>query len=378
MQGELSRLAARIGLKQLVQQAKSCSDGGAIEMPFNAQIAQLAVHYHRTSARVLWEFAESDATRLEPLYEELYRCLAENLALDRPPFLGNEVTFSIASKNLEHIEAGDRQVVGVIKNVIIDLAETRSWRMRVDPDAPNLLFDVRCVDNKIKLSLDLVRRPHHLHGYRRRTVAAPLREDLAAGLLMLARYDSRDELLVDLFAGSGTILAEAHGLATASPIFNDGFRPTIDDIAPRLGLEPIKGPLFADATCPLAACEPDRDAQSAIAQNLQACGAQSSVLALHPGRFEELTAADLEQLLESSGKKRGLILSNPPYGLRLGEDAELRQSFQALGQLLESLLQWRAAFIISHDDFEKELRYRARVKKPLSNGPIRAQFMLFD
>jgi putative N6-adenine-specific DNA methylase len=100
-------------------------------------------------------------------------------------------------------------------------------------------------------------------GYRRERGVAPLREDLAAALLMLARYDARSELLVDPFAGSGTIAIEAACMAQARPVWVAGRKPSLLGMPAFADVPPLGDqPLFADTQPIVIAADRDPTMQS--------------------------------------------------------------------------------------------------------------------
>src|SRR5690606_728822 len=95
----------------------------------------------------------------------------------------------------------------------------------VDPARPDVWIDVRMLDGQIIVSVDLAGRPMHQRGYRHLSGVAPVREDVAALMLMLARYDSRSDILIDPMGGAGTIAIEAACMATGRGVWCSGYVP---------------------------------------------------------------------------------------------------------------------------------------------------------
>ncbi|HUH03254.1 MAG TPA: hypothetical protein VML75_14755, partial [Kofleriaceae bacterium] len=239
MEAELSRLARR-ALGRVPTRAGRAGSGTLV-YPYDAELASLALRYHRTSTRVLTELYRCDAARLEPLYDEVHAAV---VADDRP-WLRDGLGISVRARNVAEFAAGERQIVGTVKNAIIDAARARGWDVRLEPDQPDLLVTARMHDRTLSISLDLGERSLSQRGYRRQAGDAPLREHLAAVLLMLARWDSRREVLFDPMCGSGTIAIEAALMANAEP----RLPATALDRAPLISCaaEVVGGPLFADA-----------------------------------------------------------------------------------------------------------------------------------
>ncbi len=214
MAGELSRLAGRAFDRVRLPTPKKEGLGG-LAYPFDLATAALAVRYHRTSSRVLWGLFQSRAARLEPLYDDLLGAMSR----ETRPWFSEGATFSVAAANMERFAAGARQVVGVVKNAVIDGAARQGISLAVDPDRPDVRLEARMHDDVITVSVDLGGRPMNQRGYRGERGTAPLRENLAAVLVMLARHDPRREILLDPMAGSGTSAIEAAAMARGLPVW---------------------------------------------------------------------------------------------------------------------------------------------------------------
>lgn len=392
MAGELSRLARRAfsqeRSRELLGRPPQKSGPGGLLYPFAADLAALAVLYHRTSARCLWDLHCSSATRLEPLFEDLCASIAE----DDRSWMRDGMSFSVLAFNAESIEAGERQVVGVVKNALIEGAAKRGMTLRLDPDRPDFTFHARSSEDRdgkpqLVVSLDLAGSPMHRRGYRTSSGDAPLREDLAANLIMLSRFDARSEVFIDPLAGSGTLAIEAALMAAGTGVWMSGRRPDIyrlPEFAEHLNV--LGKPLFADSMPSIYAAELDPEVYAAMDRNLAAAGTSSQTTTFG-GDFREW---DLAPTLHG---KKGLILTNPPYGARIGGNIrELRALYRDLGDWCRQFRGFRAGFIIGEPEADREKREgpsivwlfeenfggEVRVKKPLRNGPLHAQFLLYD
>lgn len=398
MAGELSRLAKRAlpgerSRELLARPPRKVGPGGLV-YPYADDLAAVAVTYHRTSARVLWDVCLSSATRLEPLYDEL---LADFQAEQRPWFLRGG-RLSVLAFGTQSVEAGERQVVGVVKNALLDAARARGIDWQVDPDSPDVILHARSVPTgesegakaELTVSIDLAGRPMHQRGYRLAHGDAPLREDLAASLVLLARHDARRQVLVDPLAGSGTILIEAALLACAQSLWPSGQRP-LGARLPGLAeaLSGLPEALFADTRAALFAAELDPVTAGHLQDNAVRAGVREQI-SLFQGDFRQW---DLGSALSVSRGEPGLLLTNPPYGVRMGgSEQELGRLYRDLASFCRSLpgagAGWTLAFIVGEaEDPEREssvalfLRSvggKPRIRKPLANGPLRAQFLLYD
>ena len=378
MAGELSRLAVRAIGRRPPEPRKAGT--GTLVYPFDPGLAVVAATYLRTATRALRDLYASPARRLEPLYDDL---LAQ-VAADERGWIGDGESISIEAGNLGPFAAGARQVVGAVKNAILDGMARRSIRIRVDPDRPDVRLHARLDDDEtVVVSQDLVsgaeRRSMSQRGWRIEHGAAPLREHLAAVLLMLGRFDPRHDVLVDPMCGAGTIPIEAALMARGEPLTPlprrpaAAMRPPLDAAAADLG-----HPLFADASPVIVGNDHDLEVLLAAKGNAGRAGVTGQVT-WRRGDLSGLTPDEIGAIAEERGRsaERGLLLANPPYGERL-DAADLRLLYGELADTCARFRGWRAGFLVGNEDFERVVGGRPAVKKPLSNGNIRAHFYLYE
>lgn len=374
MAGELSRLAGRAFDRRRLPAPKK-EGQGTLVYPFDLSTAALAVRYHRTCSRVLWSLFGSRAARLEPLYDDFLA----NLGREPLSWLEGVRTFSVSPVNVGSFAAGERQVVGAVKNAVIDGAGQRGVRLEVDAAKPDIHLVVRMHDDEVTLSIDLAGGPMSRRGYRAGGGTAPLRENLAAVLVMLARHDARSEVLLDPMAGSGTIAIEAAALARGEPVWPASREPAARRLAPFAGfLDGPADPLFADTRPLVIASEVDGQTHALSRGNTARAGAADSV-ENWCGDFRQIDRRRIREIAEARGLSadRGVILSNPPYGERL-DGNRLAELYRDLGHWCGQFTGWRAAFLVANPAFERAFGGRPRIKKPLRNGPLRAYFYLYD
>lgn len=363
---ELARLCRR-ALGALRRQKPVKLGPGAVAFPFDPRVAAVALRFHRTSSRILWDLYESRASRLESLHDELRGAVAG----DTRDWCAGARTLSIRPRNLKGFPAGVRQVVGAVKNAVIAGLKARGIEMSVSPDAPEILLSVRRHDDRIIVSVDLHGASRHQRGYRVEAGDAPLRENLAATLLMLARYDPRRDLLVDPCAGSGTIAIEAALMARGQPL--DGPSPRWPAIA-AAGVPTTA--LWPDARPRIVAIEIDPEVAGAARRNAERARAEIEVIT---GDLRESRPPAL------APDERGLILCNPPYGRRLEGQADLAAE---LGQFAAAVPGYRVGALTEERHFERrfEAGYRRgegrrstlRSSRPLPNASAPTRFLLFD
>ena len=373
MEAELKRIAQRAVKKRPDNPRKEGL--GQLVYPFDADLAWAAVTYLRTPTRVLWDVYRSTATRLEPLYDELL----EDILKDTRSLMRDRDGISVEVRHVEDFPAGERQIVGTVKNALVDGAGRRGKRLHVDAERAATRWVVRMDDKKeIVVSIDLGGGSLSQRGWRREAGDAPLREHLAAVLLMLARFDPRKDTLVDPMCGAGTIPIEAVLAARAVPRDAPGLAA--------LGLDKPAAPLFADADPLVIGCDIDIQVLAAARDNARAAQAADQIT-FQRSDVAHLRPATIHAIATERGKtiENGLILSNPPYGERLA-DHDLEDIYGSLAEACSRFRSgptgsWRAAFLVGSpilEDVFFDVIGRPRIKKPLANANLRAYFYLYD
>jgi 23S rRNA G2445 N2-methylase RlmL len=369
MAAELTRIARRaLGIRPPVPRKEGL---GQLVMPFDRDLAWAAVTYLRTPTRVVWDVYRSQATRLEPLYDEL----VGDATNDPRALFRDGDGLSVEARHVEAFAASDRQIVGTVKNALIDAAGRRGLGLHVDPVRPATRWVARLDDRgELVVSIDLGGGSLSQRGWRRDAGEAPLREHLAAVLLMLCRFDPRTDTLVDPMCGSGTIPIEAILAARSVP------RPTPGLAA--LGISRPAPPLFPDAAPLVIGCDHDLGVLAAARDNGRAAGVAEQVV-WQRGDVTRLDPAVITDIARERGRPppaTGLLLSNPPYGERL-DDVDVVELYAAIAETCRRFRGWRAGFLVGSPDFERAfLRVlgRPRIKKPLANANLRAYFYLYE
>jgi 23S rRNA G2445 N2-methylase RlmL len=375
MHAELVRVAQRALHRRPPEPRKEGL--GQLVYPFDAELAWAATTYLRTPTRVVWDVYRSHAQRLEPLYDEL----VADIRGDTRRFGRDGDGISVEARRVEEFAAGERQIVGTVKNALIDGAARRGVRWHVDAQRPAQLWVARLDEaGDLVVSIDLGGGSLSQRGWRRDAGEAPLREHLAAALIMLARFDPRRDALVDPMCGSGTIPIEAVLAARGVP--RDA--PALRALALR-GPSPPPAkpePLFGDAAPLVVGCDHDIGVLGHAKTNARAAGVtaditwqRADVAQLRPETIAAIAAERGRAAPES-----GVLLSNPPYGERLDAD-DLGPLYHDIARAASRFRGWRAAFLVASPLFERvvsEVLGQARIKKPLANANLRAYFFLWD
>lgn len=375
MEAELKRVVTR-ALPGFRLAKALRSDEQTLVYPFSTDLAWVSVHYLRTTSRVLWDVYALRDLRLDPLYASV-RALVES---DERPWLEDGASISVDARHVAEFPASPLQLRGTVKNAVIEGAAARGVRLTLEQDKPQIPLVLRGLGGDLTLSIDLAGRSMHARGYRLHVGEAPLKETLAAQMLMLARWDARSEALVDPMCGAGTIVIEAAAMADGAPTWTMDRTPAIDGIEPfrsRSSGNDAREVLFPGPKAPIVGHDIDKDCIRAAESNL-ARAALNPKVTLRAGHFEDL---DLGPIADEASAQGGVIMTNPPYGERLeaDESGKLEQLYRSFARWCENQPgNWRVAMLNAHPTFDEVVGWKPRMRKPMSNGPLRAYFSIYD
>jgi len=237
-------------------------------------------------------------------------------------------------------------------------------------DSPGQLFVVRLMHDVCTISADTSGALLHMRGYRRQIAKAPLRETIAAAMLLGAEWPGGAPL-VDPMCGSGTIAIEAARMARRMAPGRDrrfAFQdwPEHDGDAWRTVVEEACGKEASHAPAPIVASDRDRGAIDAALANAQRAGVADDV---------ELSVAPISALAPSG--TNGWLITNPPYGVRVGEKGPLRNLYAQLGNLVRAKAPgWTIALLSADRRLESQTRLDLRERFATRNGGIAVRLMV--
>ena len=349
-------------LEQLGAQFVAAADGGVgFAGPF--QLCYRVNLESRIASRVLWRIAASRYRSEEDIYKTV-------LALPWSGWfdVGRTIMVKVSAKKcpLRSLDF----VTLKIKDAVCDKfrAEVRA-RPSVDTAGPDIRIHAFLDATNFTLYLDTSGEALFKRGLRKTSTEAPLRENLAAGILRLAGWEPGVPLL-DPMCGSGTFLLEAAQMALK--------------IAPGLGrhfaFEKLKnfdaaswGKLRREAEAQRLPLSPQPiwgsdlygDVLKAARENLAAAGLAEAV---------QLKQANVLEI--SAPAAEGVLVTNPPYGVRLGEQAELAEFYPKLGDALKrKFAGWRAYIFTADPQLPKLIRISASRRTPLFNGALECRLL---
>tara|TARA_B100001094_G_scaffold333205_1_gene409471 strand:+ start:229 stop:2340 length:2112 start_codon:yes stop_codon:yes gene_type:complete len=326
-------------------------------------VAYRVVMWSRLASRIVLILYQGKVDSLEAFYDEAF-------ALDWPSHFDARTTFAVdfsgTNKWINNTQFGALK----IKDAIVDrFREEGTQRPSVDKQDAEIRINARIKREQLTIGLNFSGNSMHQRGYRAQTGQAPLKENLACALLMRSQWHKEQQAVMDPFCGSGTILIEAALWAA--------------DVAPGLHKTQYGFDFWRGHQLQVWQSVVD-EAQARAEAGLQSCtkrfyGSDESYKLIHiakdnaqragVGHLVEFTCQDALEMTPRAQK--GLLLSNPPFGQRIGEYNNLLQFFYQFGHhLKQHFANWQVSLLSSEPELlsAMKLKYDKQVK--LYNGSL--------
>ena len=351
-------------LEQLKCQDIRAVDGGVACKGGMEQVYRINLH-SRTASRVLLRLTKSGYRNEQDIYKA-----AKNIRwMD---WFDLEQTFKVKVEG-KRAQVKSLDFVGLkIKDAVCDVfRDACGARPSVGKIRPDIRIHAFIDERDIQIFIDTSGEALFKRGYRQDTGEAPMRENLAAGLLLLAGYDGTQPFQ-DPFCGSGTIVIEAAWIATRRApglMRRFGFEKLKNfDAALWKKLQHEAETQIRPAPAPISGSDNDRYMIRAAVANAQAAEVDTFI------RFEVKDAQDTRPNGEG-----GILISNPPYGVRLAEVQALQALYPQLGAWLKQhYAGWLAGMFTGDRDMPKFMRLSPKRKIPLYNGNLDCRLFLMD
>ena len=341
-------------------------------------LAYRACLWSRLANRILWPLAQIDATDGDIFYQGM-KDIKWGAVFDSSKTIA--IDFSGENRNIRNTQFGAQRS----KDAIVDwFVATGAPRPSVDRVNPDVRLNVRLVRDRAHLSIDLSGGSLHQRGYRLQSGVAPLKENLAAAVLLRADWPgiaARGGALIDPMCGSATLLLEGAMMSA--------------DIAPGLGRKgfgfehllmhdgPQWAAIFSDAK---SRAERGRAAQLPEIRGYDwdpavIRRAQENIARVGLENVVRVSCKPVSELTKPTHRPLpiGLLVCNPPYGERIGDKEQLAGLYRQLGEaMLTEFPGWQAAVLTSDLDLGRATGLRSYKRYALYNGAIAASLLLFD
>ena len=342
----------------------------AVEFIGDHRLLYEAALWSRLSMRLLRPFAAFYAPDEKALYREVSR-------IDWQDFIGPGQTFAITPVVNRSTFEHSLFVAQLTKDAIVDQFRARTGeRPSIDTRTPDIRLHLRMTENEVILSLDAAGDSLHRRGYRQHTNEAPLNEVLAAGLVRLSGWDGKRPF-IDPMCGSATLLTEAGLIAqrVAPGLFHQGkfgFENWYD-FDPALWAEVrahAQAQRLNEPQAYLAGSDLDPKVIDMAAANITAAGLEDCI---------RLSVRDVKDAAPPKNQPPGVVLMNPPYGERIGEEAEMAALYKTIGDALKANFQDYDAFVFTGNlEAAKSVGLKAARRTPLFNGPIDCRLLKYE
>ncbi len=318
----------------------------------------------RCAISVLVEIKKFRIRNEEELYERCMKIKWTN-------YFTKDKTFAVKGAVFSEMFRHSQYPFLVVKDAIADTFRKEfDERPDVNIKAPQVMFDVYIRNNDVTVSLNTSGLPLFQRGYREAVGLAPLNEVVAAGLIRMSGWDKKSTF-VDPFCGSGTILIEAALMAAGLPpqlershfAFKNfaNFQPEVweeilADVPRRI----------TELPCKIIGSDISADMVTKARRNFRG---------LPIGRFIETSVNSFQELTQVEGP--GVMVSNPPYGERMGE--EIEEMYEDLGNWMKGSMKGFSCWVLSSNmDALKFVGLRPDRKIKVFNGDLECSFRKFD
>lgn len=314
----------------------------------------------RTADRVLLKMGEFKATSFEELFEK-------TKALPWEDWITEDGEFTVVGKAVDSKLMSVPDCQSIVKKAVVEKLKTKYNTEWFKETGAKFTIQVSILKDIATLTIDTSGEGLHKRGYRLESVEAPIKETLAAALVQLSFWN-HERVLVDPFCGSGTIAIEAAMIGkNIAPGIQRNF---VSEEWPRVKKEYWKDErisarkaIIQDRDLKIIASDIDKKAVKVAEENAFEIGVDDCI------EFKTENVLNLKL-----NDEYGVIISNPPYGERIGEKKEVEKLYREIGKKFNKLDTWSIYILTSNTGFEKLYGKKADRRRKLFNGRIRVDY----
>ncbi|NBU21746.1 hypothetical protein EBS43_10135 [bacterium] len=365
MEGLLLQELQNLGAKELKQEKAGVHFKGSLELAYRVCL------WSRIANRILLPLKKFSAPDPDKLYGGVrgihwtdHLSVEGTLAVD----------FSSSRSKITHTHYGALKV----KDAIVDqFRAVKGARPSVDPLRPSVRVNVYVHEDQATVSLDLSGDSLHKRGYREERSAAPLKENLAAAILKLANWPkSVDFSLLDPMCGSGTLLVEAAWMAAqrapglSRPYYGFlGWQGHVPRLWKRL-VEEAQDLEIRDR----------KKIPKIVGYDIHSRAVRTALAHVEKAGLRGKVHVEVRDFRQSDKiSDLGMLVTNPPYGERLGEVAELKPLYKDLGDLLKQRFKgWQGYVFTGSPELAKSIGLKPARRHVLFNGPIECRLFEYS
>ena len=352
-------------LKQLGYEQQSTEDGKVTFEGDAAAIARANL-WLRSAERVLIQVGQFEALDFGELFDRTN-------ALPWEDWLPENAYFPVRGKSVRSQLHSVPDCQAIVKKAIVERLKQRYHKVWFQENGPDYTVEVALLKDRATLTIDTTGSGLHKRGYRKLVGEAPLKETLAAAMTQLS-YWNPSRMLLDPFCGSGTIPIEAAliGRGIAPGLNREFVAEGWPLISPKIWSEmrdEARAAIRPKLDAPIIGSDIDPNAVKLAKHHAQLAGVAADI------RFEtrDFAKATANELLPY-----GCMVTNPPYGERMGELDEAEELYARLGAFCNRLDAWSIYVLTSHKEFERLFGGRCDRRRKLFNGRIECTYYQYQ
>ena len=341
-------------------------EDGRVTFYGGADAACRANVFLRTAERVLLKAGSFKAVTFDELFEKTKAIPWENYIPKNGKFWVAKAS-SVKSKLFSPSD-----IQSIMKKAMVERLKNIYHINWFKEDGANYPVRVFLMKDEVTVGLDTTGDSLHKRGYRKFTAKAPIAENLAAAMIMLTPW-REDRILVDPFCGSGTIPIEAAMMAAnMAPGMKRGFTALKwEQVVPRVywddAYDEARSMVDMSIETHIYGYDIDEEMVRIAGQNAHLAGVEKLV------HFEQRPVEKL-----ASEDKYGFLITNPPYGERLEEKANIPPLYRKLGERFKALDTWSLYLITSYEDAQKDIGRKADKNRKIYNGMMKTYYYQFQ
>lgn len=317
----------------------------------------------RTAERIFIKMAEFTATTFEELFQG-------TLAVGWGDLIPKDGKMHVVGKSIKSTLFSVPDCQSIVKKAVVESMKEKYNTDWFSEDGPVYKIEVAILKDVVTLSVDTSGSGLHKRGYRENAGFAPLKETLAAAMVLISKYNG-DRLLLDPFCGSGTIPIEAAMIAkNIAPGINRTFESeNWPNFSKKIWDQVREGARRAvnKKEVEIMASDIDGRVLRVAMDNAKKAGVENYI------KFQKLPMQSC-----SSKKKNGLIITNPPYGERLLNEEEVRILYKEFANMYGRLNDWSCYVLTSFEDFQRTFGKKADKNRKLYNGRLLCYYYQYN
>ncbi len=311
----------------------------------------------RTADRVYIQIAKFKATTFDQLFDNIYRAPFEE-------YLSEEARFPVNCKSVKSTLFSKSDIQKISKKAIVKRLSADYGISQFSEDGELCAISVNIYKDEVSVLLNTSGDALYRRGYRTAPTKAPMKETLAAGLVLLSNWNYKKPL-IDPMCGSGTLAIEAAMFELGiAPGLNRKFAAEDFIFVPYDLFENKRKAAYAniksDRVLNIKAMDIDAKAIVAAKINAKNAGVYDAI---------DFAVQDVRDL--TFDEEIGTIITNPPYGVRLGEQAEVLDLYNKMGKIILANEGWSAYILTANEEFERAFGDRADRNRKLFNGDLK-------